>query len=473
MYSLVRKSRAYFALLTAAAFALRAFFVIKFAVFNGDGPFYGELAKNWLQHGILGTTEANAIVPSWIRLPGYPAFLAGVWAITGAEHYRAVMIVQMFVDVATCFIIADLARRTLRSDRAAKLAFLVAALCPFTANFVSNILTETLAIFFAALALDLAVMALDSGRLSHWATCGTALACGILLRPDGGILLAAIGGYLGVRLILNAQQRRDIFLAGVIVSAVALAPLVPWTVRNWRDFHQFQPLAPRYANAPYEFVPRGLQRWVRTWMADYTSVAEFYWAYGERPFDSSKLPSRAFDSAEERAQVEQLFTDYNIHDLSWTPALDSELAKIADARIHRAPFRYYVWLPALRIADMWFRPRTDTVGLDDHWWDVAGNTGDSLKSIALAGLNLLYIAGAVYALLTRSWGKYWAMPLAFVVARSLFLGTLENPEPRYTLECFPAVILFAAAIARRARAFNTQDEVRTSPLARTAHPRSR
>jgi hypothetical protein len=31
------------------------------------------------------------------------------------------------------------------------------------------------------------------------------------------------------------------------------------------------------------------------------------------------------------------------------------------------------------------------------------------------------------------------------VLRSLFLGSLENPEPRYTLECFPAVILAASA----------------------------
>ncbi len=459
MYSLLRKSRPYFALLTAAAVTLRIFFIVKFPIFNGDGPFYGDLARNWLQHGILGTTEARGIVPSWIRLPGYPAFLAAIWAITGVEHYRAVMIAQMFVDVASCFVIADLARRTLNSERAAKLAFLLAALCPFTANFVSNILTETLAIFFAALALDLAAMALDSERPAYWAGCGAALACGILLRPDGGILLAAIGGYLGVRLICNAQQRRRGLLGGFVVAAVALAPLVPWAVRNWREFHQFQPLAPRYANAPGEFVPRGLQQWVRTWIVDYTSVPEFYWAYGEGPFDTTKLPSRAFDFAEERQQVEQLFADYNTHDLSWTPALDAELGRIADARIRRAPLRYYVWLPALRIADMWLRPRTDTLWLDDHWWDIARNTEDSLKSLALGAMNLAYIAAAAYALLARRWGKYWMIPLAFVIARSVFLGTLENPEPRYTLECFPAVILFTAALAFEPRSVTPEDAV--------------
>jgi hypothetical protein len=32
----------------------------------------------------------------------------------------------------------------------------------------------------------------------------------------------------------------------------------------------------------------------------------------------------------------------------------------------------------------------------------------------------------------------------FVVLRSGFLGTLENPEPRYTLEMYPIVIVLAA-----------------------------
>jgi hypothetical protein len=37
------------------------------------------------------------------------------------------------------------------------------------------------------------------------------------------------------------------------------------------------------------------------------------------------------------------------------------------------------------------------------------------------------------------------MLIGFVVIRSLFLGTLENPEPRYTLEMFPVILVFAAA----------------------------
>jgi hypothetical protein len=39
--------------------------------------------------------------------------------------------------------------------------------------------------------------------------------------------------------------------------------------------------------------------------------------------------------------------------------------------------------------------------------------------------------------------------LLFLLLRTVFLGSLENPEPRYTLECYPVVILAAAACWRK------------------------
>ena len=43
--------------------------------------------------------------------------------------------------------------------------------------------------------------------------------------------------------------------------------------------------------------------------------------------------------------------------------------------------------------------------------------------------------------------------VAYVVLRSVLLLTLEAPEPRYTLECFPIVIAFAAAALDRPKQF--------------------
>ena len=85
----------------------------------GDSLIYGDIAKNWLDHGIFGLTHAEGVRPTWIRLPGYPAFLAACFVLFGREHYNAVLLVQIAVDLLGCFIIADLARRTV-SDRAAQ-----------------------------------------------------------------------------------------------------------------------------------------------------------------------------------------------------------------------------------------------------------------------------------------------------------------------------------------------------------------
>jgi hypothetical protein len=477
--SLVRKHWHFFTIATTVAIAVRAFFVINFRLIDGDSLLYGDIAKNWLNHGVFGVTTAADPVPTWIRLPGYPAFLAAIWAVAGVEHYTAVLIAQLFIDVVACFVVADLARRIVPPSqfaptgegqwRAAKTAFLLTALCPFIAIFTASPLSETLAIFCAAVALDAAAAGFDDlpqGRLRAWIVCGIAMAVGILLRPDGGIILAALGAWMGWHL-LKAMRRawnaahgpnqngrllaRNIVLAGVIVAVIALLPLIPWTIRNWRDFHQFQPLAPRYANAPDEPVNYGYQRWTKTWMVDYVSVTEVYWQIGDQPIDVGLLPDRAFDSPQERERTAAIFAAYNDQG-QWTQEMDASLDQIAKERIARAPLRYYVWLPAARIADMWLRPRTELTRLNDRWWQYADDPTGAAWGTTLGVINLLFILTAVYAVVTRRKHlRFLGLLLTFVVLRSLFLGSLENPEPRYTLECYPVVLALAAIALTRMR----------------------
>ena len=113
------------------------------------------LRRTGSQHGVYGITDTGKIVATSIRLPGYPAFLAAVFSIFGMEHYRAALLLQIALDLGSCFLIADLARRAV-SPRTAKVAFLLAALCPFLADYAAAALTETLEIFFTVLALDCA-----------------------------------------------------------------------------------------------------------------------------------------------------------------------------------------------------------------------------------------------------------------------------------------------------------------------------
>jgi 4-amino-4-deoxy-L-arabinose transferase-like glycosyltransferase len=394
-------------------------------------------------------------------------FLAVVFFLFGFGNLKAVMLVQVAFDLSTCLIVADLARRLL-SAGSAQVAFALSALCPFLANYSAAVLTETVEIFFTALALDCAAAALNqmldspkAAAVRRWAASGAAIAICILLRPDGGILLAGIILYLVILaaktvLVGKAQNEwaralspANLITAALVISIVALAPLAPWTLRNFLTLHHFQPLAPRYATDSDELVLRGFNRWVKTWMAEYASVEEVYWNVPGEKIDSQKLPSRAFDSAEQREATQSLIDDYN-DSLDIAPDLDARFNQLAEERIHAHRFRYYVELPLLCIADVWLRPRTEMLPPDVRWWEFNDDTRRSIVAVGFGVLNLAYIAAALFALACRRTEIRWAGLLAaFLLLRSAFLGTMENPEPRYTLECYPAIIVLASALLMR------------------------
>ena len=129
MRELVRRNLRFFLICSTAALLLRLTFLLRFPAVVSDSFVYGDIAKNWLQHGIYGLSGPDGISPTYIRLPGYPAFLAFIFAIFGVDHYRAVLVVQIFADLATCLLCTDVALR-IWGARAAKAAFLLSAYGP-------------------------------------------------------------------------------------------------------------------------------------------------------------------------------------------------------------------------------------------------------------------------------------------------------------------------------------------------------
>src|SRR5436190_22685159 len=125
-----------------------------------DGRIYAQIARNVLEQHVYSHETAPPYDPSYIRLPGYPLFLAGVYSVFGHTNNGAVRIAQALIDTGTCALVALLAfywQPDEKRKRATAIAALaLAAVCPFTTIYTATILTEVpttflvMAMFLAA-----------------------------------------------------------------------------------------------------------------------------------------------------------------------------------------------------------------------------------------------------------------------------------------------------------------------------------
>src|SRR5205085_6289289 len=114
------------------------------------------------------------------------------------------------------------------------------------------------------------------------------------------------------RIALPAHSKLSRTLAaGSLFSLAFVLFLVPWTIRNERVFHLFQPLSPAHGEMPGEFVPQGYNMWLRTWLDDQRYIAPMLWDMDTHPITMDEIPASAFDSETERTRVAALFDRYN------------------------------------------------------------------------------------------------------------------------------------------------------------------
>lgn len=470
-----------YALLLLVALGFRLFIALRLPNDEpDDGRVYAQIAINVLEQHVFSLENQPPYVPSIIRLPGYPLLLAGVYKIFGHGNNTAVRVAQAGIDTLTCVLVALVAFEWAvddeRKHRAALIAFGMAAVCPFTAIYVATVLTEVPTNFLAVamvLSATFGFKATDNTEVTDkrkillwWVVSGLIAGLGVLFRPDSGLFAAAIGGTL-VLWALFRRRVKSFFVSAALFSVAFCVVLVPWTIRNYRVFHVFQPLAPTHGEMPGEFVPRGYLLWLRTWLDDSRYVGPVLWAVDTRPIEITAFPASAFDSNEERERVAVLLDKYNSSssessvveedsededeveeaeaepeeaDVEMTPEIDAGFAQLGQERRARSPFRYYVVLPLKRAKTLWCDTHSQYYPFNDIY----------LLRV-FAGLTALYsllgVVGAVLLWLSRDRdAPVWVLLAALVILMRLgFFATLENPEPRYTVELFPFLIILAGA----------------------------
>jgi hypothetical protein len=253
------------------------------------------------------------------------------------------------------------------------------------------------------------------------------------------------------------------------MAGAFLLPLVPWAARNAISLHKLQFLAPRYATLPGESAPVGYYAWTGTWVERYRDVFFSVWAIGEDRMDVNNLPASAFDSPEEKARVADLIAQYDDSpELDLSPEMDRQFAEIARERTRRHPLRTYVRVPFERTLTIWFTPRTELLPIDGKFWPLRGQWEDSHADVIVTGgfavLGYLYVALAIGGI-GMAWPtlaenemasgsaspNFWgiALLLTYFLVRTAFLTTVEAPEPRYVVSCYPAVLALVALLGIR------------------------
>jgi hypothetical protein len=438
---------------------LRVWMLWKFFEVNGDSRLYGAMAKNLLLHGRYALTDiSGALHPTLIRLPGYPLYLAACFRLFGMENYYWAACTQIVLELVGCMLLALFVRRIAPpayKASAAQATLWLAVLCPFTAVYAAEPLTESLTLFCLCLGLWSAARFQDRPAWDSALAFTFAVTYAALLRPDGVLVGVAFVPAVAASLFRSTGHQSprapsfglfslgnvgsENLRIGIVCLLLALAPFVAWTWRNWHVFRVVEPLAPRYATDPGEDTWPGFQRWVKTWSLDFVSTYEVYWNIPGGPMDVAALPPRAFDSPEQRDQTAALAADYESNGEELSPQLDERFAQLAEARIEAHPFRYYATLPLGRVADMWLRPRVENLPIDLDWWVYRHHHVETRFSWFYAGLNAFYLVLGIAGFCLRP--RLWVPMLAYLLLRSALLATIEAPEARYTLEGFP--ILFA------------------------------
>jgi len=474
----------------AAGLALRLFFVLKSPATSGDTPLYEELATNWVKHGAYALSLNDVITPVDVRMPGYPAILALIYLMTGRSGEAArlpVMLLQIAADLLCSIAIARIASSLVKltfgpdpSKRVFTLALWLAALCPFTADYTAVILTETLATLFSAITIYFLVRLAEShtelfhpsNRLkaswdktsAHWAAFfGLTVGATTLFRPESPLLLVVAWIVLAMSFVKHGEFLRWLKLAS-LSGLLCFLVLLPWTIRNAVALHEFQPLAPKDATLPSERPPTGFMAWERSWLYRMSECYAVTWKLNEENINLADIPARAFDSESEKEHVARLIERHNKNN-NLSAEADSEFGVIAKRRTAQHPLRTYLVIPFQRVLTIWFTPRIELLPyngtvfpLADEW---ENDRPDLVVTLFFFFLDIFYLLAAICG----AW-KLWessgrvrlalAAILAYVVIRTAFLTTVEAPEPRYVLVCFPAILALATvAFLKRSGAPNT------------------
>ncbi len=226
-------------LLFAAAFAVRLAMVLALrdlhvgpvGISSADDVQFNNLAQRLARgEGYVGDSGR----PTSFRAPGWPFFLAVVYAVFGPS-YPLVYVLQCVLGALACVLTYLLARELL-SEGMARLSGCLAAVYLPHAWFATGFNSENLFVPLLILGVWLFVRHLKRPSIGLLALSGLVLGYATLTRPFALLLWPLL---LGVLAVAWRRERQPLVVPALLFTAAFAACIVPWVVRNERAHGRF------------------------------------------------------------------------------------------------------------------------------------------------------------------------------------------------------------------------------------------
>jgi 4-amino-4-deoxy-L-arabinose transferase-like glycosyltransferase len=177
--------------------------------------------------------------PTTYRPPGYPFFLAGIYAVFGHGRLEP-RLVNVLLGVITCGL-AYLVAARLFNQQTGLVAALIVAAFPSHILYANLLATENLFIplLLTAVAAFLFAVQGKQTRARYLVASGVLLGLCALTRPAVALVPAA----WGAALLWKRTAIRDTVFSIILVGAAMVATIAPWTVRNAIVADEFIPVA--------------------------------------------------------------------------------------------------------------------------------------------------------------------------------------------------------------------------------------
>lgn len=203
---------------------------------------YHQMALRFLEKGELGyySDEPNAFVT-----PGYPIFLAGIYALAKPldwEPLVTVRVVQAMLSTGIVYLVFKIAASG-TGFWGGMMAAVLAAIYPPSFMAGSRVLTETVYSFLLLCYVLTLISAFRTKRMKEHLYSGLVLGLTVLVRP-------AIAPFLPVPYMVAFIRNRQIGFLKAFAGAMIVFTLVmgPWWIRNYMVFDKFIPLATQTGN---------------------------------------------------------------------------------------------------------------------------------------------------------------------------------------------------------------------------------